>query len=156
LGQRFWSETATAFKRPPLSQPFVQGGFYDSASDAPNLLFFSLSEPFARSCEQAFIAKDFRPLIVTNLSQLRRAIEENEYLETVVLDLDPGVDDHSVSFMLHLRRLTAWARLPVQLVLREGDKELARIFEERGFHDLLYKPATPERIAERARSRSLR
>lgn len=155
MGQRFWHETADAFKRPPPSQPFVQGGFFDNASDAPNLLFFSLSEPFARSCEKAFMAKDFKPLIVTSLAQLRGSIERNEYLDIVVLDVDPGVDDHSYEFMLHLRRLTAWARLPVQVVLRQGDDELARVFREHGVHDLIYKPVTPERIAERARSRTL-
>ncbi len=155
MGQRFWQETATVFKRPPLSQPFVQGGFFDNASQAPNLLFFSLSEPFARSCEKAFIAQDFRPLIVTSLAQLRGSMERNEHLDIVVLDVDPGVDHHSYQFMLHLRRLTAWARLPVQLVLRQGDHELARIFREHGVHDLVYKPVTPERIAERARSHTL-
>jgi type II secretory ATPase GspE/PulE/Tfp pilus assembly ATPase PilB-like protein/CheY-like chemotaxis protein len=155
LGQRFWQETAAAFKRPSLSQPFIQGSFTENNSDAPNLLFFSLSEPFARSCEKAFIAQDFRPLIVTSLAQLRGFIESNAYLDIVVLDVDPGVDDHSLAFMQHLRRLTAWARLPVQLVLRQGDEELARVFRDHGVHDLVFKPVTPERIAERARSRSL-
>lgn len=155
LGQRFWHETATAFNRPSPTQPFVQGGFFDNTSAAPNLLFFSLSEAFARSCEQAFVAQDFRPLIVTSLAQLRGSIEQNEYLEIVVLDVDPGVDDHSVSFVLNLRRLTAWARLPVQLVLRQDDHELAGVFRDHGVHDLLYKPVTPERVAERARSRAL-
>lgn len=155
LGQRFWHETAAAFKRPPLAQPFVQGGFSESAGDMPNLLFFSLSEPFARSCEEAFVAQDFRPVIVTNLARLRASMEANEYLDIVVLDLDPGIDDSSVTFMQHLRRLTAWARLPVQLVLRQGDLELARVFRDYGVHDFLFKPVTPQRIAERARNRSL-
>jgi type II secretory ATPase GspE/PulE/Tfp pilus assembly ATPase PilB-like protein len=155
LGQRFWQETAAAFKRPALAQPIVQGGFADSAGDAPNLLFFSLSEPFARSCEQAFIAHDFRPLIVTSLALLRSSIEANEYLDIVVLDLDPGVDDHSITLLQHLRRLTAWARLPVQLVLRQSDQNLARLLRDYGEHDLIYKPVTPQRIAERARNRSL-
>lgn len=152
IGQHFWTDIGRQFSRAVPAGTLAALQTVEREQSGIGVVHFE-SDPAERQVVgEALVASGVRVHGTGEIDTLRRILETQDDVVLLILDLDAGPGQDNVELLKRMRVAIAWARLPMLVIVPEGDTRLHKLLEGHGVADYLVKPVTPQEIVDRARA----